>query len=164
MVDLDNTVIVDVEPSVPIRTAEAFAARRMMDRITDRFDMTPDKLVGDTGYGSAEMLGWLVDERGIAPHIPVWDKSKRTDGTYSRADFVYDPATDSYKCSGNKELRTYLQNVSKPQKPNDTVFRDAFAQVAQIICQPPVAIDLIAVRPSLADRFSLPLIFKRALG
>lgn len=38
--------------------------------------MTPDKLVGDTGYGSAEMLGWLVEERGIAPHIPVWDKSK----------------------------------------------------------------------------------------
>ena len=118
MVDLDNAVIVDVEPSVPIRTAEAFAARRMIDRITDRFDMTPDKLVGDTGYGSAEMLGWLVEERGIAPHIPVWDKSKRTDGTFSREDFVYDPATDSYTCPGNKELRTYRRNFSKPRKPN----------------------------------------------
>ena len=50
--------------------------RRMLDRIADRFGMTPDKLVGETGYGSAEMLGWLVEERGIAPHIPVWDKSK----------------------------------------------------------------------------------------
>ncbi len=118
MVDLDNAVIVDVEPSVPVRTAEAFAARRMIDRITDRFDMTPDKLVGDTGYGSAEMLGWLVEERGIAPHIPVWDKSKRTDGTFSREDFVYDPATDSYTCPGNKELRTYRRNFSKPRKPN----------------------------------------------
>ncbi len=118
MVDLDNAVIVDVEPSVPIRTAEAFAARRMIDRITDRFGMTPDKLVGDTGYGSAEMLGWLVEERGIAPHIPVWDKSKRTDGTFSREDFVYDPATDSYTCLGNKELRTYRRNFSKPRKPN----------------------------------------------
>ncbi|MFS4580016.1 transposase [Phaeobacter sp. C3_T13_0] len=38
------------------------------------------------GYGSAEMLGWLIAERGIAPHIPVWDKSKRTDGTFSRED------------------------------------------------------------------------------
>lgn len=102
MVNLDNAVIVDVEPSVPIRTAEAFAARRMIDRITDRFDMTPDKLVGDTGYGSAEMLGWLVEERGIAPHIPVWDKSKRTDGIFSREDFVYDPATDSYACPAGK--------------------------------------------------------------
>ncbi len=76
MVDLDNAVIVDVEPSVPIRTAETLAARRMIDRIEDRFDMAPDKLVGDTGYGSAEMLGWLVEERDIAPHLPVWDKSK----------------------------------------------------------------------------------------
>ena len=26
------------------------------------------------------MLGWLVHERGIEPHIPVFDKSARTDG------------------------------------------------------------------------------------
>jgi len=124
MVDLDNAVIVDVEPSVPIRTAEAFAARRMIDRITDRFDMTPDKLVGDTGYGSAEMLGWLVEERGIAPHIPVWDKSKRTDGTFSREDFVYDPATDSYTCPGGKVLQTYRRNFSTPRKANGS--KDGF--------------------------------------
>lgn len=118
MVDLDNAVIVDVEPSVPIRTAEAFAARRMIDRIADRFGMIPDKLVGDTGYGSAEMLGWLVEERGIAPHIPVWDKSKRTDGTFSREDFVYDSATDSYTCPSGKLLQTYRRNFSKPRKAN----------------------------------------------
>ena len=118
MVDLDNAVIVDVEPSVPIRTAEAFAARRMIDRITNRFAMTPDKLVGDTGYGSAEMLGWLVEERGIAPHIPVWDKSKRTDGTFSREDFIYDTATDSYTCPSGKRLQTYRRNFSKPRKAN----------------------------------------------
>ncbi|MDW3224722.1 MAG: transposase [Paracoccaceae bacterium] len=118
MVDLDNAVIVDVEPSVPIRTAEAFAVRRMIDRITERFDMTPGKLVGNTGYGSAEMLGWLVEERGIAPHIPVWDKSKRTDGTFSREDFVYDLATDSYTCPGGKALQTYRRNVSTPRKAN----------------------------------------------
>ena len=118
MVDLDNAVIVDVEPSVPIRTAEAFAARRMIDRIADRFNMEPDKLVGDTGYGSAEMLGWLVEERGIAPHIPVWDKSKRTDGTFSREDFSYDTATDSYTCPSGKRLQTYRRNFSKPRKAN----------------------------------------------
>lgn len=77
MVELDNAMIADVEASVPIRTAEAFTARRLIDRIADRFDMTPDKLVGDTGYGSAVMLGWLVEERGIAQHVPVWDESKR---------------------------------------------------------------------------------------
>lgn len=60
LVDLDNAVIVDVEPTVPIRPAETLAARRMIDRVHDRFDLFPHKLVGDTGYGSAEMLGWLV--------------------------------------------------------------------------------------------------------
>ncbi len=49
MMDLDNAAIVDVEPSVPIRTAEAFAARRMVGRIMERSDMTPEKLVGDAG-------------------------------------------------------------------------------------------------------------------
>lgn len=81
-------------------------------------DMIPDKLVGDTSYGSAVILGWLVDERGIAPHIQVWDKPKRTDGTFSRKDFVYDPAADSYTCPGKKELRTYRRNSSQPRKPN----------------------------------------------
>ncbi|MEM8691871.1 MAG: hypothetical protein AAGG57_08285 [Pseudomonadota bacterium] len=66
----------------------------MIDRIAERFDMTPDKRVGETGHLSAQMLGWLVEERGITPHIPVWDKSKRTDGTFSRENFIYDPATD----------------------------------------------------------------------
>lgn len=108
----------DVEPSVSIRTAETFAALRVIDRITDRFDLTPDKLVGDTCYGSSKMLGWPVEERGIAPHIPVWDKSKRTDGTFSREDLVYDPATDSYTYPSGKALQTYRRNFSKPLKAN----------------------------------------------
>jgi hypothetical protein len=51
------------------------------------------------------MLGWLV-ARGIDPHIPVWDKSERNDGTFSRADFVYDEARDLYLCPGGKTLKT----------------------------------------------------------
>jgi hypothetical protein len=44
---------------------------------------------------SAEMLGWLVDERGIEPHVKVFDKSERSDGTFSRGDFTYDAACTS---------------------------------------------------------------------
>lgn len=33
------------------------------------------------------MLNWLVEEKGIAPHIPVFDKSKRDDGTFRGATF-----------------------------------------------------------------------------
>jgi hypothetical protein len=52
------------------------------------------------------MLNWLVEEKGIAPHIPVFDKSKRDDGTFSRSDFQYDPTSDVYHCPGGKRLGT----------------------------------------------------------
>ena len=52
------------------------------------------------------MLNWLVEEKGIAPHIPVFDKSKRDDGTFSRGDFRYDPTSDVYHCPAGKILTT----------------------------------------------------------
>ena len=55
---------------------------------------------------SYPMLNWLVEEKGIAPHIPVFDKSKRDDGTFSRSDFRYDPTSDVYHCPGGKRLKT----------------------------------------------------------
>ncbi len=48
---------------------------------------------------------WLVHERGIEPHIPLFDKSKRTDGTFSREDFAYDHNSDTYRCPAGKILR-----------------------------------------------------------
>jgi hypothetical protein len=35
-------------------------------------------------YGSEENLVWLTLKRQILPFIPVFDKSERTDGTWSR--------------------------------------------------------------------------------
>jgi len=118
LVDLDHAVIVDVEPTAPIRPAEARAARDMIDRVHDRFGIKPDKLVGDTGYGSAEMLGWLVEDRKIAPHIPVWEKSKRTDGTFSREDFAYDAVADNYTCPAGNALEKSRRRFSKPRSTN----------------------------------------------
>ncbi|HEV2546523.1 MAG TPA: IS5/IS1182 family transposase, partial [Stellaceae bacterium] len=43
-------------------------------------------------------------DRGIAPHVPVWDKSARSDGTFSRADFVFDQQRNVYICPGGAEL------------------------------------------------------------
>ena len=76
----------------------------MIDRTEDRFDLYPERLAGDSAYGSAEMLGWLVHERGIEPHVPVFDKSARKDGTFSREDFTYDHEGDVYVCPGGKML------------------------------------------------------------
>ena len=98
LIDVDNAIIVDVEATTTIRQAEVLAAKRMIERSLERFDLYPERLIGDTAYGSAEMLDWLVEDRGIEPHIPVWDKSQRTDGTFSRDDFTYDHASDTYRC------------------------------------------------------------------
>jgi hypothetical protein len=87
----------------------------MVDRTQDRFGTWPAKLVADAGYGSAENLAWLVHERGIEPHIPVFDKSQRSDGTFSRSDFTYDHKRDLYTCPGGKELRQFRRQFEVPR-------------------------------------------------
>jgi len=84
LIDLDHAVIVDVEASTAVRQAEVTAARTMIERVRDQHDLSPQRLAGDSAYGSAEMLDWLVNEQGVEPHIPVIDKSNRDDGTFSR--------------------------------------------------------------------------------
>ena len=106
LIDLEHAVIVDVEPSTAVRQAEVTAAKTMIERTRERFGLWPERLAGDTGYGSAEMLAWLVHEQGIEPHVPVFDKSTRTDGTFSRADFTYDRKSDTYTCPGGNTLVT----------------------------------------------------------
>ena len=106
LIDVDNAIIVDVEATTAIRQAEVLAAKRMIERSMARFDLYPARLMGDSAYGSAEMLGWLVHEHGIEPHVTVFDKSARQDGTFSRDDFTYDHARDLYLCPGGKKLTT----------------------------------------------------------
>src|SRR5215472_5425936 len=74
LVDLKNAVIMDVEATTVVRPAEVGAAKTMLDRTAERLDVTPSRLVADAGYGSADMVGWLVDERGIEPHVKLMDK------------------------------------------------------------------------------------------
>jgi transposase len=106
LIDVEHAIIVDVEATTAIRQAEVLAAKRMIERAKERFDLYPKRLLGDSAYGSAEMLGWLVHEHGIAPHVTVFDKSARKDGTFSREDFHYDPAGEVYVCPGGKTLTT----------------------------------------------------------
>ena len=106
LIDIEHGIIVDVEATTAIRQAEVTAAKSMIKRAQDRFSLWPVRLLGDSGYGSAEMLGWLVEERGIEPHVTVFDKSKRTDGTFSREDFHYDHGGDVYVCPAGKTLGT----------------------------------------------------------
>ena len=106
LIDVDNAIIIDVEATTAVRQAEVLAAKRMIERSMKRFDLYPAKIMGDSAYGSAEMLGWLVDEHGIAPHVTVFDKSARKDGIFSREEFTYDDQRDTYSCPGGKPLTT----------------------------------------------------------
>jgi hypothetical protein len=96
----------------PSRGAEWVAGRLRLStsptpfkRKKARFSPRHGRLAGDTVYGAVRPLKWLVD-RKITPHIPVWDKSTRSDGTFSRADFVFDRERNVYICPGGKLLHT----------------------------------------------------------
>jgi transposase len=106
LIDTENAIIVDVEATTAIRQAEVLAAKRMLDRAREHFDLRPKRLLGDSAYGSAEMLGWLVEQQRIEPHVTVFDKSGRTDGTFSREEFAYDAERNIYICPGGKPLTT----------------------------------------------------------
>ncbi len=127
LIDTDHAIILDVEASRAIRQAEVGASRTMLDRTTERFGLKPQSLVADSAYGSAENLAWLVKQRGIAPHIPVFDKSNRTDGTFSRSDFVFDAEQDRYTCPEGKHLvqfhRTYATPRSGITKEGTRIYR-----------------------------------------
>src|SRR5580698_89234 len=88
----------------------------MLDRTAEQFEVAPSRLVADAGYGSAEMIGWLVGR--------AWNRAAReTDGQvrahgrrpFARADFAFDPEGNLFVCPGGKELRKYHRSFSKPR-------------------------------------------------
>jgi transposase len=53
LIDLKHAVIMDVEATTPVRQAEVTAAKTMIDRTAEQFDVTPSRLVADGGYEPA---------------------------------------------------------------------------------------------------------------
>jgi transposase len=102
---IDNRfgIILDADGTRANRADEIAIAETMLARVERRFDLKPERLAGDTAYGAAKLLKWLWD-RGITPHVPVWDKSARSDGKFSRADFVFDKERNVYICPAGAEL------------------------------------------------------------
>jgi len=103
LIDNKAGIIVDAEGTRANRTVEIAVTQTMVERVRRRFDLRPQRLAGDTAYGAVRLLKWLVD-RQITPHVPVWDKSARQDGTFSRADFVFDKDRNVYVCPGGAAL------------------------------------------------------------
>jgi len=115
LIDLKSAIIVDVEASAVNKSAEVSATRAMLQRVEDKFDLKPDRLVGDTNYGSAAMLNWLVEEKQISPHVPVHDKTERCDGTLSRSDFQWNEEANEYRCPEGHALRSDWRSLKKPR-------------------------------------------------
>jgi len=113
LVDLKAGMIVDVEASTVNKLAEVNATKTMIDRVEQKFDMKPARLVGDTNYGIAAMLGWLVEQKQIAPHVPVWDKSEHNDGTFGRSSFLFDEENNRYICPNGKFLKPAWRSKKK---------------------------------------------------
>jgi transposase len=113
LIDVKHAVIMDVVATPALRTAEVNATKAMIDRVENRFGMKPKRLIGDTAYGTAEMLAWMVGQKNIEPHVPVWDKGERDDGSFSRSDFVFDPDVNEYTCPAGKKLKLFNRTYAK---------------------------------------------------
>ncbi len=124
LVDTDNGIIVDVEATPALRTPEVWSTKTMIEGVKDRFGIEAKKLIGDTAYGTAEFLGWMVNEANIEPHVPVFDKGENKNGVFGRSDFVYDEESDSYTCPNGKQLLRARRNYKVPRPiPKDGFLR-----------------------------------------
>jgi transposase len=140
LVDLKAGIIMDVEGSSANKTAEVNATMRMIKRVEQTFAMKPHRLVGDTSYGSAAMLGWLIEQKQITPHVPVFDKSERSDGTFGRSSFTFDKDQNRYACPAGK----FLQPARRRDKKNPYRYRASVRDCRECtfkpVCRPPLAV------------------------
>ena len=119
LIDTVHGVILDVEATPAHRTSEVESTKVMVDRVEERFELKPERLIADMAYGSAPMLGWMVEEKAIEPHVPVWDKTERKDGTFQREEFAWNEAADEYRCPAGHALRCDRRTFKKePAHPH----------------------------------------------
>jgi uncharacterized protein (UPF0179 family) len=115
LIDLHAGIIVDVEATPAYRTQEVESTKTMVDRVEQRFNLKPKRLVGDTAYGTGAMLGWMVEEKGIEPHVPVWQRPPRNDGTFPNSDFNWIEQSDEYRCPAGHALRKERRQFKEPR-------------------------------------------------
>jgi transposase len=113
LIDLQAGIIVDVEATPAHRTQEVDSTKTMLDRVEERFRLKPRRLVGDTAYGTGPMLGWMVEDKRIEPHVPVWERSERRDGTLPSSEFVWDEQANQYRCPQGHALLSDRRQLTK---------------------------------------------------
>ena len=115
LIDVENSIVMDVEASPSTLKLEVATTKTMIERVEVSHGIRPDRLMGDTAYGVAENLGYLVEEKNIEPHMPILDKTQRKDGTFSSNDFVWNEEADEYQCPAGYVLGRNLCNFTQPR-------------------------------------------------
>jgi transposase len=135
LIDVRAGIIVDVEATPAWRTAEIASTQRMIERVEQRFELKPERLIGDMAYGAADFVGWMVNEKAIAPHVPVWDKTQRSDGTLSSSAFRWDEGANEYRCPQGQPLRSEWRIFKRPRtritKANTIIYHATQAACGQ---------------------------------
>ena len=85
LIDLRAGIIVDVEATPAHRTQEVESTKTMIDRVEQRLQLKPHRLVGDTAYGTAAMLGWMVEEKAHRAACAGLGQDRSARTTRSRA-------------------------------------------------------------------------------
>jgi transposase len=152
LIDLRAGIIVDVEATPAYRSQEVDSTKTMVDRVEQRFQLKPQRLVGDTAYGTGSMLGWMVEEKGIEPHVPVWDKTQRKDDTFSSREFEWHEQANEYHCPEGHSLRSDRRQFKNPRsrvtKADTIIYRSSQSDCAACVlkhrCCPNTAFRKIA--------------------
>jgi hypothetical protein len=117
LVDMDAGIVMDVEATPAHKLDEIKATKTMISRVEERFALKPDRLIGDTKYGTAELLGRMVNEKNIEPHVSVWDRTQRDDDTLSSSEFRWDEQANEYRCPAPSKgpIRASLPSPRRPR-------------------------------------------------
>ena len=86
-------------------------------------EQSPDSLRGLARAGAAP-LGHQVNRQ----------KGERDDGTFGRSDFVFDAASNNYRCPGGKLLKQYRRNF-KRQRSGVTKAKTRIYRASQFDCR-----------------------------
>lgn len=112
----ERAEIITATDITPGAINEAHRLSSLIDTHQENTDRSVETVVADTIYGTVDNYLHCHD-RGIAAHIPDLktrqDKGNRRAGIFSEDAFIYDPATDTYRCPGNQILKRRKQKKKR---------------------------------------------------
>ena len=97
----------------PAEVQENQPALDLLWRARFRWKLQPRQVTGDTKYGTVENIAALEHQR-IRAYFPLSEVGQRA-GRFGEHDFIYDAATDSYRCPGGQTLG-FLSHCQSTQR------------------------------------------------